>query len=60
MLHALCRSSEVLMPAIGFLVTPHSLRLTPCGILRGCPERRGEYFRHALCAMLEFVKGEGE
>ena len=22
------------MPAIGFLVTPHSLRLTPCGILR--------------------------
>jgi hypothetical protein len=27
------------MPAIGFLVTPRSLRLTPCGILRGYPER---------------------
>jgi len=31
-------------------VSPHSLRLTPCGILRGCPERRGEYLRYALCA----------
>jgi len=44
------------MPAIGFLVTPHSLRLTPCGILRGCPERRGKYLRHALCAMLHALR----
>jgi hypothetical protein len=29
--YALCRSSEVLMPAIGFLLTPHSLRLTTYG-----------------------------
>ena len=32
-------------------LTPHSLRLTPCGILRGCPERRGKYLRYALCAL---------
>jgi hypothetical protein len=39
------------MPAIGFLVTPHSLHLTPYGILRGRSERRVEYLRYALCAM---------
>ena len=31
---------------------PRALRLTPCGILRGCPERRSEYLRYALCALL--------